>query len=100
MALLTPLVVFVYFSLYALAFSIPPLPPIPKFAAASYHHERTQKPLRETLDEWLEKEERIALQKLRANVAPGGRNVAGAVKGSVIASPSKEHPNYFYQCEF
>ncbi|ORY16702.1 Six-hairpin glycosidase-like protein [Clohesyomyces aquaticus] len=96
MTLLIPFVLVAYVLLYAFAFSIPPLPPVSTFLGAGYDR-HAQKPLTETLDAWLEREERIALDKLLANVSPGGRNVAGAIKGSVIASPSREHPNYFYQ---
>lgn len=61
-----------------------------------------QKPLQDegnsALEEWLEKEEVIALDRLLANIAPGGRNAQDAIAGSVIASPSREHPDYYYQC--
>ncbi|KZF23199.1 glycoside hydrolase family 15 protein [Xylona heveae TC161] len=50
-----------------------------------------------TLDAWLEKEETTALSGLLANVAPGGVNTIGAAPGTVIASPSKSHPNYYFQ---
>ncbi|KAF2121379.1 Six-hairpin glycosidase-like protein [Lophiotrema nucula] len=91
MALLIPFVFLAYAVLFATAFSIPP---IRNFASAS---DAQQKPLQDTLDSWIEEEERIALDKLLANVAPGGRNVENAAKGSVIASPSTDRPNYFYQ---
>ncbi|KAF2473827.1 uncharacterized protein BDR25DRAFT_256741 [Lindgomyces ingoldianus] len=96
MALLIPFVLAAYVLLYAFAFTIPPLPPISNFLSVG-HAQQAQKPLQDTLDAWLEREERIALDKLLANVAPGGRNVKDAAPGSVIASPSREHPNYFYQ---
>ena len=96
MALLVPFVLVAYVLLYAFAFSIPPLP---DFASIG-HFGQAQKPLQDTLGAWIQREEKIALQKLLANVSPGGRNVEDAVKGSVIASPSREHPNYFYQCEY
>lgn len=49
---------------------------------------------------WLEAEERIALDNLLANVAPGGSNVEGkgVAPGTVIASPSQDGPDYWYQC--
>ncbi|KAI9837191.1 MAG: Glucoamylase, intracellular sporulation-specific [Sclerophora amabilis] len=50
-----------------------------------------------TLDTWLETEQQVALERLLANIAPGGRNTDGAVPGTVIASPSREHPDYYYQ---
>lgn len=93
---------FAYLFLYALASSIPNV------------HGATQIPLRtgthgstlqaqnklstdQSLEEWLQAEEVIALQKLLANVAPGGQHTPGAAPGTVIASPSKEHPDYYYQ---
>jgi glucoamylase len=94
MALLIPLVFVAYFVLYAFAFSIPP--------AVTWlgvgHAQHAQEPLQDSLDSWLAEEEKIALDKLLANVAPLGKNVQDAAPGSVIASPSREHPNYFYQC--
>ena len=95
MALLIPFVFFAYFVLYAIAFSIPPAS---SWLGVKAQH--GQVPLQDSLDSWLVREEKIALDKLLANVAPGGRNVDDAAPGSVIASPSKEHPNYFYQCQF
>ncbi|KAF2651742.1 glycoside hydrolase family 15 protein [Lophiostoma macrostomum CBS 122681] len=93
MALLIPFVFLAYIVLYAFAFSIPP--------AASWlgvgHAQHVQEPLQDSFESWLVEEEKIALDKLLANVAPGGRNVQDAAPGSVIASPSREHPNYFYQ---
>ncbi|KAI9679348.1 MAG: Glucoamylase, intracellular sporulation-specific [Caeruleum heppii] len=49
------------------------------------------------LEEWLAAEEVIAYDRLLANIAPGGSNTEDAVYGTVIASPSKEEPNYFFQ---
>ena len=93
MALLVPVVLAAYVSLYAFASAIPPLPHIQAIG---------QRPLQlnpqSSLDDWLEKEEEIAIDNLLANVAPGGRNVRDAAPGSVIASPSRKHPNYYYQC--
>lgn len=98
MAPLIPFVLVAYVLLYVFAFSIRPLPSIPNLLSAS-RAQKAQIPLQDTLDAWLQREEAIALDKLLANVAPGGSNVEGAAAGSVIASPSREHPNYFYQCE-
>jgi glucoamylase len=93
MALLVPVVLAAYVLLYAFASAVPLLPHIPAIG---------QRPLQlnpqSSLDDWLEKEEEIAIDNLLANVAPGGRNVRGAAPGSVIASPSRKHPNYYYQC--
>jgi glucoamylase len=88
---------FSFFVSYSFAFSIPS---VRNFAAAK-HLPHSQKPLRETLDDWIDREERISLDRLLANVKPGGVNVQGkedVVDGTVIASPSKEAPDYWYQC--
>ncbi len=42
------------------------------------------------LNTWILQQERASIQKLLANISP-----AGAAKGAVVASPSKEKPNYF-----
>lgn len=97
--MLIPFVVVAYLCLYISAFSIPPLPPISNILSAAYA-QQAQKPLQDTLDAWIAKEERIALDKLLANIAPVGHNVRDAKAGSVIASPSREEPNYFYQCKY
>ncbi|OMP86130.1 Glucoamylase GLU1 [Diplodia seriata] len=52
---------------------------------------------KQSLDTWLGKEEAIAVDRLLANIAPSGRNAQHAAPGTVIASPSKKHPNYYYQ---
>jgi glucoamylase len=82
----------------AAAFSIPPLPYLNHFLSVS-HAQKQQQPLQHTLEAWIEKEERIALDKLLANVAPGGRNVQGrgVAHGTVIASPSVDEPDYWFQ---
>ena len=54
-------------------------------------------PTRPSLEQWLEEEEKVALTKILANIAPGGYEAQGAVPGTVIASPSRELPNYYYQ---
>ncbi|KAF2816443.1 glucan-alpha-1,4-glucosidase-like protein [Mytilinidion resinicola] len=92
MTLLVPLLFAAYLVLYAFALALPPFP----HAAAIEQNPLQQKP-QYSLDEWLQREEDIALDNLLANVAPFGRNVQDAAPGSVIASPSKEHPNYYYQ---
>jgi glucoamylase len=83
------------------AFSIPPLPGLHSFVGAS-HTQAQQQPLQDTLDAWIEREEHIALDKLLANVAPGGRNVQGkgVADGTVVASPSREEPDYWFQCQY
>lgn len=86
--------------LCAAAFSLPPLPPIRHFLGPS-HAPSQQQPLHDTLDAWIDTQEQIALERLLANVAPGGRNVQGkrVAPGTVIASPSTDEPDYWYQCE-
>jgi glucoamylase len=79
------------------AFSIPDL----NHFLGVGHAQKQQQPLQDTLETWIDSEERIALDKLLANVAPGGRNVQGkgVAPGTVIASPSTSEPDYWYQCE-
>ena len=99
-----PFVVVAYLALYAFAFSIPAdlLPsqrPIRlREQIAWLAKEKVDLGPQSSLDAWIDEEERIALNKLLANIAPGGANAKDAAPGSVIASPSKEHPNYYYQC--
>lgn len=84
---------------YTYALSIPSLhhPNFLGFANA----QKQQQPLQDTLDAWIQQEERIALDKLLANVSPGGRNVEGqnVAQGTVVASPSQNGPDYWYQCK-
>ena len=83
--------------LHSFALSIPS---IPRFVSAS-RLSHSQEPLRESLDSWIQREEQIALDKLLANIKPGGLNVegkSGVADGTVIASPSQRHPDYWYQC--
>jgi glucoamylase len=81
------------------AFSIPPLRHLDFLGAASA--QKQQQPLQDTLDAWIQQEERIALDKLLDNVSPGGRNVEGhgVAPGTVVASPSQDGPDYWYQCK-
>jgi glucoamylase len=85
---------------HAYAFSIPHIPHLSDFVGAS-HAQKQQQPLQDSFDAWVEKEGRIALDKLLANVAPGGGNVQGKdiADGTVIASPSQDGPDYWFQCE-
>jgi hypothetical protein len=87
------------FAIHTFAYSIPALSGF----LPALHASHTQTPLHETLDDWIEREERIALDKLLANVKPGGRNVEGKSKGvadgTVVASPSTDDPDYWYQCK-
>lgn len=81
------------------AFSIPPAPHLSRLSVG--WTQQQQQPLQETLDTWLAREESIALDRLLANVAPGGRNVEekGVAPGTVVASPSQDDPDYWYQCK-
>lgn len=99
--MLVPILALSQFVYYTYAFSIPPLPRISSFVGAG--HARTQQqPLQDSLEAWIEGEERIALGRLLANVAPGGSNVAGkgVADGTAVASPSQEGPDYWFQCMF
>lgn len=93
------LVLLTSLAIHTFAYSIPALSGFLPALRASH----TQKPLRETLDDWIEREERIALDKLLANVKPGGRNVEGkgqrVADGTVVASPSTGNPDYWFQCK-
>lgn len=86
------------FAPYTSAFSIPRLPRL-KFLGLA--NAQQQQPLQDTLDAWIQQEEQIALDKLLANVSPGGQNVEGkgVAHGTVVASPSQDGPDYWYQCE-
>ena len=87
-------------TLRACAFSFSAITPIVdllRFEQAKLQHEPVQP--QESLEEWISQEEEIALDRLLANIAPGGSNVGPeAVNGTVVASPSREHPDYYYQC--
>ncbi|KAL2349714.1 glucoamylase I precursor [Cryomyces antarcticus] len=94
MMLLIPFILVAYVLLYAFAFTVP--------------LDFVQQPLTDalstgklssapSLDTWLKKEEAVAVDRLLANVAPGGRNAQDATPGTVIASPSREHPDYYFQ---
>ena len=49
------------------------------------------------LEDWIDIEKGLAFEYLLDNIAPNGTNTKGAADGTVIASPSKAYPNYFYQ---
>ncbi|KAI8942689.1 hypothetical protein NX059_000738 [Plenodomus lindquistii] len=96
--MLVPVCLVSQFAYYTYAFSIPSLPRLSNYVSASQSQSQ-QQPLQDTLDAWIEREERIALDKLFANVAPGGGNVKGkgVAPGTVVASPSQDEPDYWYQ---
>lgn len=52
-----------------------------------------------SLDTWVNTENDIAVNRLLDNIAPGGQNAGGATPGTVLASPSRAHPNYYFQCK-
>jgi hypothetical protein len=78
------------------------IPSFPEFAP-SIRQSHAQKPLRTAFDIWIDNEEKVSLDRLLANIKPGGRNVEGGdkgvVDGTVVASPSNDSPDYWYQCE-
>jgi glucoamylase len=49
------------------------------------------------LEEWIHEQRKTSWKFLLENIAPNGSNAKGAAPGSVIASPSRESPNYYYQ---
>ncbi|USW54704.1 Putative glucoamylase, carbohydrate binding module family 20, six-hairpin glycosidase superfamily [Septoria linicola] len=49
-----------------------------------------------TLESWLAAESPIALQGVLNNIGAQGNKVQGAYPGIVVASPSKQNPDYFY----
>ncbi|KAF2143913.1 glycoside hydrolase family 15 protein [Aplosporella prunicola CBS 121167] len=99
MLFLASFLVGAYVFLYAFALVVPalvdeqrPLGPsvdlVSSFSPSKQHSE---------LEQWLEDEEKIAVDRLLANIAPYGRNAQDAVPGTVLASPSRSHPNYYFQ---
>lgn len=51
----------------------------------------------ENLEDWISREKGLSFRYLLDNIAPEGVNTRGCSVGTVIASPSKAYPNYFYQ---
>lgn len=100
-SMFVPVFLLSYGALHASALSIPRLPQVNHFLGID-HGQQPQQPLQNTLDAWIAREEAVALDNLLANVAPGGRNVQGkGIKdGTVIASPSQRHPDYWFQCGY
>lgn len=52
--------------------------------------------IRRSVDSFVAAEEPIALSRLLCNIGSTGCYAAGAASGIVIASPSKNNPDYFY----
>ena len=97
---LIPFVIFAYLFLYVCAYTV-----FSHFGFSqrplkySLKLEKTELGPQLSLDAWLKQEEKVAFKKLLENVAPGGANVKDALPGTVVASPSREYPDYFYHCE-
>jgi glucoamylase len=87
-----PFIVIAYLILYVLA--SPASQPSPTF-----HEEQINLGPQLSLDVWIREEKRIALHSLLANISPFGINTQRdhVAPGTVIASPSKDDPDYFYQ---
>lgn len=96
MAMFKLLVLVTYTSSIAFSFYIPHLSHLSAFLGTGAA-QLSQAPLQDGLDSWIAWEEGVAMRNLLANIAPKGRDLEGAVTGSVVASPSRKHPNYFYQ---
>jgi glucoamylase len=85
-----------YFILYAFASTIPQYAhQIP--LSDSLHAEQTHLGVQFSLEAWLNRQESISLERLLDNISPGGKHAEHTVPGTVLASPSQEHPDYFYQ---
>ena len=51
----------------------------------------------ESFENWLSSQESSALTKIFNNIAPYGPNLQDALPGVSVASPSRDHPDYYYQ---
>lgn len=88
-----------YGTLHAYAFAFPAITQLGDLLRFEQVRLQDQPLSQGSLENWIANEEEIALEKLLANISPGGSNVGSeAANGTVIASPSREHPNYYYQC--
>lgn len=88
-----------YLVLYAFANILSPVSVLSHFQLLDkIQPNESIKPRESLLEAWLNTEYDVALNRLLDNVAPGGGNALGATPGTVIASPSRSHPNYYYQC--
>lgn len=99
---LVPFVLVAYLALYVFAFSIPSDLRPSQYTLGEQRERLAKEKVdlgpQSSLDAWIEDESKIALDNLLRNIAPGGANTPDAAGGTVIASPSKNHPNYYYQC--
>ena len=51
----------------------------------------------EGLDEWIQDQRKTSFRYLLENIGPNGTNAKDTPPGTVLASPSREAPNYYYQ---
>ncbi|KAI5806765.1 Six-hairpin glycosidase-like protein [Peziza echinospora] len=49
------------------------------------------------LEEWIAYERMFSLHQILDNIGPDGANATGTAPGCILASPSKQAPDYFYQ---
>jgi glucoamylase len=91
---LVPFIVLAYFVLYVLA-----LVQLPAGGERRWETEKTDLGPQMSLETWLTQEKKTSLRQLLQNVSPHGENALGAVPGTVLASPSKKDPDYYYQCK-
>ena len=52
--------------------------------------------IRRSVDDFITTESPIAMRNLLCNIGPDGCDASGAASGIVVASPSKENPDYTY----
>lgn len=88
-----PIICVSYFLLWAFAVHNGPQIPL----APSSQQESIDLGPRLSLEAWIKRQEALSLEKLLDNISPGGKNAEHTVAGTVLASPSKNHPDYFYQ---
>ncbi|KAI5795670.1 Six-hairpin glycosidase-like protein [Geopyxis carbonaria] len=50
-----------------------------------------------SFEEWIQEQRALSFGYLLDNVAPNGTNTKDAIAGTVIASPSRDKPDYYYQ---
>jgi glucoamylase len=93
---LVPFIVLAYFLLYVLAWR----EQLARHGTTAWEVEKTNLGPQLSLESWLRHEKHTALRQLLRNISPYGENALGAVPGTVLASPSKENPNYYYQCKY
>lgn len=53
--------------------------------------------INETFESWLEEQKRFSFDSILENIGGVGFKYNDVAEGAVIASPSKDHPNYYYQ---